>query len=105
MLAVVACTCGNSESLARRVLKEGGCERWLEVPIFKGKDKVREFAFLLQGHAPQDKIDEIKHYVSDKSSYVVVVGYTPHQVEWVDIKNGDLTSMLDGKVIAREFDE
>lgn len=102
-LVVFSCTCHSAEGLARKVLREGECPYWTDVPVFQGKANFKKVAELIPKSAPQKVLNEIYNYADDRSSFVLIIGYTEHQIEWVDVKHGDVASRLDGAVIAREF--
>lgn len=102
-LVVWSCTCHSAEGLARKVLREGKCPYWTDVPVFQGKDKFRQIADLIPQPTLQKELNAIYNYVDDRSSYVLIIGYTDKQIEWVDVKHGDVASRLDGGIIAREF--
>lgn len=102
-LAIVACTCGNVENLARRVLAKSGCNYWLDVPFYSGQERFLDFLRSLPTTIPKKDIEILKIGVGHKSSYVIIVGYTHDHMVWADLKGGDLRSQLDAEVIAREF--
>lgn len=102
-LVVLSCTCGSAEGLARKVLREGKCPYWTDVPVFQGKDKFKQVSELIPQSAPRKELNDIYNYIDDRSSYVLIIGYTDKQIEWADVKHGDVASRLDGGIIAREF--
>lgn len=102
-LAIVSCSCGGAENLARRVLQKGGCKYWLEVPIFKGKEKLKDFFAFIPPTIPEKDREILKIGVKDKSSYVLIVGYDENHMIWADLKSGGIKSQLDGEVITSEF--
>ena len=104
MLAVVSCTCGGAENFARKTLKLAGCDYWLDVPIYKGKDNVDRFIETLPANLQKCREAEALKYLANRaSSYVVIAGYDNEKLVCSDIKNGDVKSKLDADVIIRAF--
>lgn len=104
MLAVVACTCGSAERLARKALKLAECDYWLDVPIYQGKNNFDKFINTLPVNLQKCKEAEVLRYLVNKmSSYVVIAGYDNEKLVCADIKNGDVKSKLNADVIIRTF--
>ena len=104
MLAVVACTCGSAEKLARKALKLAECDYWLDVPIYQGKNNLDKFIQTLPVKLQSCKEAEtLKYLVGRVSSYVVICGYDNEKLICADIKNGDTKSKLNADVIIRTF--
>lgn len=104
MLAVVACTCGSAERLARKALKLAECDYWLDVPIYQGKNNFDKFINTLPANLQHCKEAEVLRYLVNKmSSYVVIAGYDNEKLVCADIKNGDVKSKLNADVIIRTF--
>ena len=104
MLAVVACTCGSAERLARKALKLAECDYWLDVPIYQGQNNFDKFINTLPDKLQKCKEAEILRYLVNKmSSYVVIAGYDNEKLVCADIKNGDVKSKLNADVIIRTF--
>lgn len=104
MLAVISCTCGGAENLARKTLKLAECDYWLDVPIYKGENNVNKFIETLPANLQGCREAEALKYLANKvSSYVVIAGYDNEKLVCADIKNGDMKSKLDADVIIRAF--
>lgn len=104
MLAIVSCTCGGAESLARQVLKDGGCNYWIDVPIYQGPETFNCFMDSLPEKVKESEEAEIlKFHVGMSGSYVIIVGYTENKLVWADVKNGGIKDRLDAEIIAGNF--
>lgn len=108
MLAVVSCTCGSAEGLARAVLKEGGDKHFLTTPIYKGKKEFERFLDDMKAAYPgsraiDDGLYALSQYVSPKSSYVVIVGTDGVNFEFQDVKDGTIRSRLDGETLVAAY--
>lgn len=100
------CNCSGSESLVRSIFREADLPNWLEIPVYKG-NRAKEVASELASkytETPQPQI--LLHYLENRSSYAVVVGYDPETqyVKWSDVALGDLPSRTLGVAIAKRFD-
>ena len=102
-LAVVACTCGGAQMRARKILERSGCKYWLDVPIYSGAKKFKEFLATLPPTMSQKDIDILKCGVEGKSSYIIIIGLTPTRMVWSDIKNNNTKAVLDAEIIINEF--
>ena len=106
MILLLACNCGGVVPLLRGVLKEAGCDGWLDVPVYQGKKYALEtleqfpeyYRKLPQWGALYDSIN-------NRSSFAVVIGYDKDNFRWSDVVMGDLKSNLDGQIIAKQFEE
>lgn len=109
MIALLVCSCANSEALARDALQQAEVDCWLSAPCYTGKDAGYKF---LNGfgscpdaydHREGEARRELADYISEASSYAVIVGYNPTHAGWIDIGRGDTRSRLKALALAKTF--
>lgn len=104
MIAIVTCTCGGAEGLARTVLKNGGHPDWLNVPIASGAKQTEYVLDTLKdkyGSAPG--YAALRDFVKNHGRYVVVIGFNGKVFAWTDISRGTLKDRLDAEILVNEF--
>lgn len=109
MIALLVCSCANSEALARDVLQQAEVDCWLSAPCYTGKDAGYKF---LNGfgscpdaddHREGEARTELKDYLGKVSSYAVILGYDDEHAGWIDIGRGDVRSRLKALALAKTF--
>lgn len=100
MLLALVCDCGSSEPLARKIFRRADLQDWLTRHINRGKT---ECAKVLRQLPQYPEIIEISEHIDKAGPYVVILGIDEDFVKWVDIKNGDMASMIQAEVIAKKF--
>ena len=100
MIAVVACHCGSSESLARNFLKSVGYPSWMDIPIIRGKEKSLSVLNQLPS-APEKEM--LKNFLSDASKWVVIIGYDQEKMKWSDIAHNGPKSSIEAEFIVKNF--
>ena len=99
-LAVVACQCGSSESLARNFLKSVGYPGWMDIPIIRGKEK--SFSALNQ-LPPAPEKEMLKNFLSNASKWVVIIGYDQTRMKWSDIAHNGPKSSIEAEFVVKNF--
>lgn len=101
------CNCHNSESLVRSIFREAELSNWLEIPVYKGNRAKEVVAELRSKYTESQQPIILEHYLENKSSYAIVLGYDPETqyVKWSDVALGDLSSRIAGVAIAKQFDK
>ena len=104
MIAVVTCTCGGAEGLARSALKNGGHPDWLNMPIAQGK-KQTEFVLdtFKQKHENNSSYQALCEYVKKRGRYVVIIGEKGKVFAWADISRGTIQERMDAEILVKEF--
>ncbi len=104
MIFCFICNCGGAEGLMRKVLKSAGLDNWLEQPVYKGKNKYKEFYNNLEKKYKDSlEIGALNQHLANTSSYVVILGIKGDRIVWADAKAGDVKSRLDAELIAQKF--
>ena len=99
-LAVVACMCGSSESLARNFLKSVGYPDWLNIRIYKGKEKSRS---VLNQMPPVPEKEMLEHFLKDASKWVVIIGYNQNSMKWSDISHNAPKSRIEAEFVVEAY--
>ena len=99
-LAVVACMCGSSESMARNFLKSVGYPDWLTIPIHRGKDKSKS---MLNQFPPVAEREMLEHFLQDASKWVVIVGYDQSSMRWSDIAHNAPKSRIEAEFVVKAY--
>lgn len=100
VIAVVACQCGSSESLARNFLKSVGYPGWMEIPIIRGKEKSLS---VLNQLPPTPEKEMLQSFLKGASKWVVVVGYNDNEMRWSDIAHNGPKSRIEAEFVVRTF--
>lgn len=104
MIAVVTCTCGGAESLARTALKNGGHPDWLNTPIAQGKNQTKYVLESLKNRYENiSSYQALVDHVNKKGRYVVIIGYKDKVFAWTDISRGSIQDRLDAEILVKEF--
>lgn len=104
MMALFACDCNGVTSLMRKILRSAGYENWLDEPIYKGKDRFREFyESLSKEYKDSLEIGALNQHIASVSSYAVVLGMKNGRIIWADAKAGDVKSRLDAELIVQKY--
>ena len=104
MIAVVTCTCGGAEGLARTALKNGGYPDWLNTPIAQGKSQTKYVLESLKArYEDVSSYKALKAHVENRGRYVVIIGYKDKTFAWTDISRGSLKDRLDAEILVKEF--
>lgn len=100
MIAVVACQCGSSESLARNFLKSVGYPGWMDIPIIRGKEKSLS---ALNQLPPAPEKEMLKNFLSDASKWVVIIGYNQENMKWSDIAHNGPKSAIEAEFVVKNY--
>lgn len=100
MLAVIACNCGSSDSIAHSFLQKIGYKDWLTIPVEKGKDRSLSALNYLP---PAQEKEELRNFLKNASKWVVIIGYDDATVRWADIAHNLPKSKIDAEFIVNEF--
>lgn len=100
MILVLTCNCGSVEQKARTFLKKVGYPDWLNIQIYKGKDKTKR-AIQYIPHYPE--VDMLNHFLESASKYVVILGYDGNECRWSDIAHNYSKSAIDAEFIVKRF--
>lgn len=104
MILVLTCTCGGAERLARKVLKRAGYANWLNIPIYKGKEKSKSaLSSIPNEYLLNSRTCSLGSYIDNKSKYVVVFGYGDGIVRWSDVASGGVKEQIDVDIIVDKF--
>lgn len=99
-LAVVACHCGSSESLARNFLKSVGYPGWIDIPVYRGKEKSLS---VLNQLPPTPEKDMLQNFLSNASKWVVIIGYNQNSMKWSDISHNGPKSSIEAEFVVKNF--
>lgn len=99
-LAVVACMCGSSESMARNFLKSVGYPDWLTIPVYRGKEKSKS---MLNQFPPVPEREMLEHFLQDASKWVVIVGYDQSSMKWSDISHNAPKSRIEAEFVVKNY--
>ena len=104
MIAIVTCTCGGAENMARTVLKNGGHPNWLNEPVAQGKSQTKYVLDALRSRYKDDPaFQALEQFTSKAGKYIVVIGYDKNVFKWTDVARGKLKDRIDGEIIVKEF--
>lgn len=99
-IAVVACQCGSSESLARNFLKSVNYQDWMGIPVIRGKEK--SLAVLNQ-LPPAPEKEMLQSFLKDASKWVVIIGYDGQSMRWSDITHGGAKTQIEAELVVKTF--
>ena len=100
-IAVIACMCGSSESVARNFLKSVDYQGWMDIPVIKGKEK--SLAVLNQLPAVPEK-EMLQNLLKNASKWVVIIGYNEDSMKWSDISHDGPKSRIEAEFVVRKFE-
>lgn len=104
VIAVVTCTCGGAEGLARTALKNGGVGNWLDFPIAKGKQQTKYVLDTMRNKFGEvDSFKALETYTQKSGKYVVIIANDGKRFAWTDISRGSLKDRLDAEILIKEF--
>lgn len=99
-LAVVACHCGSSDSLARNFLKSVGYPEWMSIPIHRGKEKSLS---MLNQFPPVPEKEMLQSFLKGASKWVVIIGYNDSAMRWSDIAHNGVKSRIEAEFVVKTF--
>ena len=99
-IAVISCQCSSSDSLARNFLKSVNYQDWLNIPIYKGRE--RSLA-ILNSLPPAPEKDMLRSFLKDASKWVVIIGFNENGMKWSDISHHAPKSVIDAEFIVQNF--
>lgn len=100
-IAVIACMCGSSESVARNFLKSVGYKDWLNTPVEKGKEKSLAVLNYLPS-VPEKEM--LQSFLKNATKWVVVIGYNQDSMKWSDISHNGPKSRIEAEFVVRNFE-
>lgn len=100
-LAVIACMCGSSESVARNFLKSVNYPGWMDIPVVRGKEKSLSIVNQLP---PAPEKEMLRSLLINASKWVVIIGYNQDSVRWSDISHGGSKSHIEAEFVVRNFE-
>lgn len=104
MIAVVTCTCGGAEGLARTALKNGGVKNWLSYPIAQGKQQTKYVLDTMRNKfGDVAAFQALEAYIQKSGRYVVIIANDGKKFAWTDISRGTLKERLDAEILVSEF--
>lgn len=104
MIAVVTCTCGGAEGLARTALKNGGVKNWLSYPIAQGKQQTKYVLDTLRAKFGEvSSFKALEAFTQKSGRYVVIIAHDGKRFAWTDIARGSIKERLDAEILVSEF--
>lgn len=100
MIAVVACMCGSSESMARNFLKSVDYDGWMTIPIHRGKEKSLS---VLNQMPPVPEKEMLQNFLKNSSKWVVIIGYDQENMKWSDISHNAPKSTIEAEYVVKNF--
>lgn len=99
-IAVIACQCGSSNSMARNFLKRAGYPDWLNIHIHQGKEKSLS---VLNQMPPVPEKEMLQSFLKNASKWVVVIGYDQDSMKWSDISHNAPKSTIEAEFVVKAF--
>lgn len=100
-LTLCVCNCHNSETRGRRLLQRAGVTDYMGVPVYKGRQSVREY--LDNNFDDSDvKVREMKAYIANRTKFTILIGYDDNRFEWADSGN-NMSDSVRAEAIAQVF--
>lgn len=100
-LTLCVCNCHNSETRGRRLLQRAGVTDYMGVPVYKGRQSVREY--LDNNFDDADvKVREMKAYIANRTKFTILIGYDDNRFEWAD-SNSNMSDSVRAEAIAQVF--
>lgn len=100
MLAVCSCLCGSTDKLLRGFLNKSGYKEWMEIDIYKGKEKTKKLLDMLPQYP---EIGELRNFVEKSSKWAVIIGFDGQFCKWADISRGGVKAKVDAEIIIQQF--
>lgn len=86
--------------MARNFLKSVGYPDWLDVPIYRGKEK--SLAVLNQ-LPPVPEKEMLYSFLKGASKWVVIIGYSQDSMKWSDISHNAPKSTIEAEFVVKTF--
>lgn len=99
-IAVIACQCGSSESLARNFLKSVNYPDWMGIQVIRGKEK--SLAVLNQ-LPPVPEKEMLENFLRGASKWVVIIGYNQNGMRWSDIAHNGPKSAIEAEFVVKNY--
>ena len=100
-LTLCVCNCHNSETRGRRLLQRAGVTDYMGVPVYKGRQSVREY--LDNNFDDSDvKVREMKAYIANRTKFTILIGYDDNRFEWAD-SSVNMSDSVRAEAIAQVF--
>lgn len=99
-IAVVACLCGSSESLARNFLKSVNYPGWMDIKVNKGKEKSLS---VLNQLPPAPEREMLENFLKSASKWVVIIGYNQNSMKWSDISHNGPKSSIEAEFVVKNY--
>lgn len=99
-IVAVTCLCGSSESLVRNFLKSIDYSGWIDVPIYKGKEKSINIVNQLP---PAPEKEMLQAFLKNASKWAVIIGYNDTGMKWSDIAHGGAKTKIEAELVVRNF--
>ena len=99
-LAVGACMCGSSESVARNFLKSVNYPGWIDIPVVRGKEKSLSIVNQLP---PVPEKEMLRSLLTNASKWVVIIGYDGQSMRWSDIAHGGAKTHIEAELVVKTF--
>ena len=100
MIAVCTCACGSVDNLVRNFLKGVNYEYWFDIPITKGKKPSKGVLCNLPVSPEREMLE---HYLSEASTWAVIIGYGQGLCRWADIAHQGAKSRIEAETIINTF--
>lgn len=100
MIRMLICNCPSGPTKAYKFL-EPLVENWLDVPMYKGRQKCIDFLLKFSDYGPIP--NEAINFIMKSGKFVIVVGWNDYKFRWADIGHGKVENSLDAEQIVREF--
>ena len=97
-----ACLCNSSDSLIRNFLHQVNYPDWMNIPIYKGKQKSRQALSTLPQYPEVQALD---HFIENSSKWAVILGYNEKGCRWADIAHQAAVSKIDAQMIVETFSD
>ena len=100
MLAICSCQCGSTDSLIRNFLHDAGYANWMDITIYKGREK----SLSLLNRIPQyPEIDMLRNFLKDASKWAVIIGWDGDMCRWSDIAHNATKSRIEAEFIVKKL--
>lgn len=99
-LAVVACQCGSSQSLARNFLHSAGYPGWATIPIVQGKERSKR---ALERIPRFPEIEMLENFLEGASKWVVIIGWNDQACRWSDISHNASVTRVEAQFLVDTF--
>lgn len=100
MITVVACMCGSSDSLVRNFLRSIGYPDWINIPIYKGKEKSLA---VLNALPPVPEKEMLRSLLGSASKWAVIIGHNEDSCKWSDIAHNGAKSRIEAEFVVKTY--